>query len=146
MSATDAAVLQEFFRLLNLAIVERVQALWWFQSNGKRGAAFADYQKSTDGLIRQIEALAVPESLKAMHRDVIDALKDQRAYFEEWQRVVRRSESFKYPPGASPPHPRVLSSSQKLQQAYGRLIQLYPHETERTKQAFFDHLCALDFI
>src|SRR5690349_25008254 len=32
MSATDAAVLQEFFRLLNLAIVERVQALWWFQS------------------------------------------------------------------------------------------------------------------
>jgi hypothetical protein len=146
MSSTDAAVLQEFFRLVNLAIVERVQAQAWFQSNGKRGAAFPNYQRNTDELILRLEALTLPESLKAVHRNVIDALKDQRAYFEEWQRMVRRSESFKYPPGASPPHPRVLSSSQKLQQAYGRLIQLYPHETERTKQAFFDHLCALDFI
>ena len=146
MSSTDAAVLQEFFRLLNLAIVERVQAQAWFQSNGKRGAAFPSYQRSTDGLILELEALTIPEGLKAVHRDVIDALKDQRAYFEEWQRAVRRGEPFRYPLGASPHHPRVLSSSQKLQQAYRRLIQLYPQETERTKQAFFDHLCALDFI
>jgi len=146
MSPKEAAVLQEFFRLLNLAIIERVQAQAWFQSNGKRGVAFPNYQRSTDGLIVQLEALALPESLKAVHRNVIDALKDQRAYFEEWQRTVRRGEPFKYPPGASPHHPRVLNSSQKLQQAYGRLIELYPQETERIKQAFFDHLCALDFI
>ena len=146
MSSTDAAVLQEFFRLLNLAIVERVQAQAWFQSNGKRGVAFPNYPRSADGLIVQLEALTIPENLKAVHRDVIDALKDQRAYFEEWQRAVRKGELFRYPPGASPHHPRVLSSSQKLQQAYGRLIQLYPQEAERTKQAFFDHLCALDFI
>ena len=146
MSPKDAAVLQEFFRLLNLAIVERVQAQTWFQSNGKRGVAFPNYQRSTDGLIAQLEALTQPDSLKAVHRDVIDALRDQRAYFEEWQRAVHRGEPFRYPPGASPHHPRVLSSSQKLQQAYGRLMQLYPQETERTKQAFFDHLCALDFI
>jgi hypothetical protein len=146
MSPKEAAVLQEFFRILNLAIVERVQAQAWFQSNGKRGVAFSSYLRSTDGLILQLEALTIPESLKAMHRDVIDALKDQRAYFEEWQQAVRKGESFRYPPGASPHHPRVLRSSQKLQQAYGRLIQLYPQEAERTKQAFFDHLCALDFI
>ena len=146
MSPKEAAVLQEFFRLLNLAIIERVQAQAWFQSNGKRGVTFPNYQQSTDGLIVQLEALAVPESLKAVHRNVIDALKDQRAYFEEWQRAVRRGELFRYQPGASPHHPRVLSSSKKLQQAYGRLIQHYPQETERTKQAFFDHLCALDFI
>jgi len=146
MSPKDAAALQGFFRLLNLAIVERVQAQTWFQSNGKRGVAFPNYQRSTDGLIMQLEALTLPNSLKAIHRDVIDALRDQRAYFEEWQRAVHRGEPFRYPPGASPHHPRVLSSSQKLQQAYARLIQLYPQETERTKQAFFDHLCALDFI
>ena len=146
MSPKDAAALQGFFRLLNLAIVERVQAQTWFQSNGKRGVAFPNYQRSTDGLIAQLEALTIPDSLKAVHRDVIDALRDQRAYFEEWQRAVRRGELFRYQPGASPHHPRVLSSSKKLQQAYGRLIQLYPQETERTKQAFFDHLCALDFI
>ena len=146
MSPKEAAALQEFFRLLNLAIIDRVQAQAWFQSNGKRGVAFPDYLRSTDGLVGQLEALALPESLKPAHRDVIDAVKDQRAYFEEWHRTVRRGEPFRYPPGASPHHPRVLSSSQKLQQAYGQLIQLYPQETERTKQAFFDHLCALDFI
>ena len=146
MSPKDAAVLQEFFRLVNLAIVERVQAQAWFQSNGKRGVAFPNYQRSTDGLIVQLEGLIIPEALKAVRRDVIDALKDQRAYFEEWQRAVRKGEPFRYPPGASPHHPRVLSSSQKLQQAYARLIHLYLQETERIKQAFFDHLCALDFI
>jgi len=88
MSPKDTAVLQEFFRLLNLAIVDRVQAQTWFQSNGKRGVAFPKYQRSTDGLIMQLEALTLPNSLKAVHRDVIDALRDQRAYFEEWQRAA----------------------------------------------------------
>src|SRR5512144_3253835 len=115
MSPKDAAVLQEFFRLVNLAIVERVQAQAWFQSNGKRGVAFPNYQRSTDGLIVQLEALTIPEALKAVPRDVIDALKDQRAYLEEWQRTVRKGEPFRYPPGASPHHPRILSSSQRLQ-------------------------------
>jgi len=146
MSSTHAAVLQEFFRLLNLAIVERVQAQAWFQSTGKKGVAFPNYQRSTDRLIEQLEALTTPESLKIVHRDVIHALKDQRAYFEEWQQAIHKREPFKYALGASPHHPRVLSSSQKLRQAYGQLIHLYPQETERTKQAFFDHLCALDFI
>lgn len=146
MNSKDAAFLQEFFRLLNLAIVERVQTQAWFQSSGKRGIAFPNYQRTTDGLIARLEALPVPESVKAVQRSVIEALKDQRAYFEEWQGAVTRRQPFKYALGASPHHPRILSASQKLHQAYGRLMQAYPQETERTKQAFFDHLCALDFI
>ena len=146
MNPRDAVFLQEFFRLLNLAIVERVQTQAWFQSNGKRGIAFPNYQRTTDGLMAQLEALTVPESVKAAHRSVIEALKDQRAYFEEWQRAVTRREPFKYALGANSHHPRILSSSQKLHEAYGRLMQAYPQEAERTKQAFFDHLCALDFI
>ena len=146
MNPRDAVFLQEFFRLLNLAIVERVQTQAWFQSNGNRGIAFSRTQRTTDGLIAQLEAMTVPEGLKAVHRGVIEALKDQRAYFEEWQRAVSRREPFKYALGASPQHPRILSSSQKLHEAYGRLMQVHPQEAERTKQAFFDHLCALDFI
>lgn len=88
----------------------------------------------------------MPEGLKAMHRSVLDALIDQGAYFEEWQRAVSKREPFKHALGASPQHPRVISSSQKLHEAYGRLMQVYPQEAERAKQAFFDHLCALDFI
>jgi hypothetical protein len=146
MSPRDAVFLQEFFRLLNLAIVERVQMQAWFQSSGKKGSAFPNYQRTTDGLIAQLVALTVPEGLKTVHRSVLEALKEQRAYFEEWQRAVTRREPFKYALGASPHHPRILSASQKLHEAYGRLMQAYPQEAGRTKQAFFDHLCALDFI
>ena len=146
MNPTDAAFLQEFFRLMNLAIVERVQTQAWFQSNGKKGTAFSNYQRVTNGLIAQLEALAVPDKLKAVNRIVIEALKDQRAYFEEWQRMITRQEPFKHALGAGPHHARILAASQKLHDAYGRLMQAYPQEAERTKQAFFDHLCALDFI
>jgi hypothetical protein len=146
MNPADGSFLQEFFRLLNLAIVERVQTQAWFQSNGKKGTAFSNYQRVTNSVIAQLEALAVPDKLKAVNRSVIEALKDQAAYFEEWQRLLSRREPFKHALGAGPHHPRILSASQKLHDAYGRLMQVYPQETERTKQAFFDHLCALDFI
>jgi hypothetical protein len=146
MNPAESAFLQELFRLVNLAIVERVQTQAWFQSNGKKGAAFSNYQRATNGLIAQLEALAVPDKLKAVNRTVIEALKDQGAYFEEWQRMVTRREPFKHALGAGPHHPRILAASQKLHDAYGRLMQAYPQEADRTKQAFFDHLCALDFI
>ena len=146
MNPKNAVFLQEFFRLLNLAIVERVQTQAWFQSNGQKGSAFPNYQRTAAGLIAQLEALTVPEGLKAMHRSLVDALKDQRAYFEEWQRAVSKREPFKHSLGTSPQHPRVISSSQKLHEAYRRLMQAYPQEAERAKRAFFDHLCALDFI
>lgn len=146
MNPRDGAFLQEFFRLVNLAIVERVQTQAWFQSNGKRGTAFPNYQRVTDSLIAQLEALAAPDNLKAVNRGVIEALKEQETYFEAWQRAVTRGEPFKHALGTGPHHPRVLAASQKLHEAYGRLMQAYPQEAERTKQAFFDHLCALDFI
>ena len=146
MNPQDGAFLQEFFRLLNLAIVERVQTQAWFQSNGRKGTAFSNYQRATNSLIAQLEALAVPDKLRVVNRSVIEALKDQGAYFEEWQRTVTRREPFKHALGAGPHHPRILAASHKLHDAYGRLMQAYPQEADRTKQAFFDHLCALDFI
>jgi len=146
MNLRDGAFLQEFFRLVNLAIVERVQTQAWFQSNGKKGTAFPNYKRVTDSVIAQLEALAVPDNLKAVNRGVIDALKEQETYFEEWQRAVTRGEPFKHALGTGTHHPRVLAASQKLHVAYATLMQAYPQEAERTKQAFFDHLCALDFI
>src|SRR5688572_20561341 len=56
MNPRDAAFLQEFFRLLNLAIVERVHTQVWFQSNGKKGNPFPNYQRTTDNLVAQLEA------------------------------------------------------------------------------------------
>ena len=43
-------------------------------------------------------------------------------------------------------HSLVRSSSNQLIQAYDYLMQSYPQESPHNRQAFFDHLCALDFI
>jgi hypothetical protein len=40
----------------------------------------------------------------------------------------------------------VNQSSQKLRQAYNLLMAAFPDETARNRQAFFDYLCALDFL
>jgi hypothetical protein len=43
-------------------------------------------------------------------------------------------------------HSKVRSSSANLQGAYGDLMRLFPSENATNKQAFYDYLCALDFI
>lgn len=43
-------------------------------------------------------------------------------------------------------HPKVRSASGKLLGAYGNLMRMYPNEDGTNRQAFFDYLCALDFI
>ena len=40
----------------------------------------------------------------------------------------------------------VKDISRKLQRAYALLAQQFPGETLHNKSAFYDHLCALDFI
>lgn len=40
----------------------------------------------------------------------------------------------------------VHQSSQKLRQAYSLLMSAFPQESVRNRQAFFDYLCALDFL
>lgn len=40
----------------------------------------------------------------------------------------------------------VHQSSQKLRQAHGLLMAAFPEEAARNRQAFFDYLCALDFL
>ena len=146
MSSSEATCLNRLFDLVNQAIVQRVQTLAWFQSNGRRGSSFENYQKRMSDLIVEFGALSVPRNLEDIRGQVVEAIQDQRAYFEEWEKARIKGQLFKYALGKGPRHPRVLAASQKLHQAYGRLMQLYPREKSPNQQAFFDHLCALDFI
>jgi len=143
MNPREAAFLQEFFRLVNSAIVERVQVQASLQSETQKGSGFPQYQRANQGLITRLESQTVPDNLKGVHRGVVDAIKDQTAYFEDWWHALSKREPFTR---AGTRNSRVASSSQKLHQAYAALMQAYPQESERTKQAFFDHLCALDLL
>lgn len=134
MSQEEQTYLQQLFSLIDHAIVERVEMLIWLQSRGKRGAMAQDY----DGILRQLNGLTNPSRLKNVHQLVVEAIKEQRAALQEWRKTAL-PESFTR-------HPLVARSSGKLRRAYSELLQLFPREGQHNKEAFFDYLCALDFI
>lgn len=130
MAGPEKAYLETNFALVNQAVVARVEAT--------QSRSYAGYESKAQSLIRQLKAQKPPSSLKSYHELVIGAVEDQRAYFREWA----KSPSAPF----NPRHVKVQSASQKLRQAYGILMRQYPKEANQVKEAFFDHLCALDFI
>ncbi|HSE84468.1 MAG TPA: hypothetical protein VLB01_07975 [Thermodesulfobacteriota bacterium] len=142
MSDEEAAYLKEFFKLVDLAIVERIQTLAWLQTSGEYGASFEHYENSIDDLLYQFNALEVPKHLKNVNKLVSQAIREQKSYFQNWQMLLEKGQQFKF----QPRHPHIIGSHQKLVQAYRQLMRVFPREDKHNHQAFFDHLCALDFI
>lgn len=137
MSSEEKKFLTEFFHLVDLAIVERVEMLIWLKTVGERGRVATSY----DQILNQLTNLTVPgRYMKEVKKLLIEAIILQRQFLEGWQNTA----SIKRPIIAA--DPRVRSASVKLQKAYYILTKVYPQENSRNKKAFFDYLCALDFI
>lgn len=136
MSAKENRFLSAFFRLVDEAIVARVQRTQWITSNGKKGSATSRHAE----VLAALGKLSVPRPLEATHRLVVEAIEEQRGFLDEVsvKMPVSRKRIGR--------HPKVRASSQKLRRAYGQLMKRFPDECTRNKQAFFDYLCALDFI
>lgn len=143
----DAAFLSRLFELIDLAIVEKVQAWAWFQSEGRRGKPFPAYRERIEALIARIEALPAPERLRAPHRLLVDAIRDQRDFFASWEEAVQVSLQGKSSRGAHYARMNALrSSSARLHQVYDQLVRLFPEAGPQNFNAFYDHLCALDLL
>ena len=134
MSADERAYLRQMFELVDLGIVERVETLGWLRSRDGSAPAVERY----DQVVSQLGALSVPPRLASVHRLVSEAMVEQRAALAEWRKTAV--------PADLAAHPLVASSSGKLRRAHGELLALFPRENEHNKAAFFDYLCALDFI
>jgi hypothetical protein len=134
MSPAERDYLQQMFDLVDLGIVERVETLGWLRSRDGSGPSVEHY----DQVVSQLGVLSVPPRLASVHRLVSEAMVDQRAALAEWRQTAL--------PANFAGHPLVVSSSGKLRQAYGELLALFPQENENNKAAFFDYLCAMDFI
>jgi hypothetical protein len=128
MASDEKAFLDLFFMLSDIAVVERVETQIALSTHKTPPANY-------DKILRRLEGLTVPAKLSAAHRLVTEAVKEQRQYLD----TLKGGGAF------DPNAPLVESSHQKLLQAYGELMRLYPAESTHNRQAFFDHLCALDF-
>lgn len=131
--ALPVAQREQLSSLLNLAeqgMVLRVSAL-------KRSITFSSYEKKITRVKQQLKKLAVFGGLNLARQDILSALETQQQYF-----TLREK-----------PNVQKAQSQQLIQQghhllisAYNRLLQSYPKASAKNKQAFFDYLCALDFI
>lgn len=134
MSPDERAFLRQLFELVDLGIVERVETLSSLKSNRRSEPSAANYER----VLSQLNSLSIPPRLGSVHRLIADAMKEQRAALEEWRKSAVPADLAR--------HPLVASSSGKLRRAYAELLALFPQEGAQNKAAFFDYLCAMDFI
>jgi len=143
----EAAYLGKIFQLVDLAIVEKMQTYTWFQSEGKKGASFRDYKGRVDVLIAQLEGVPAPARIGAIHRLLIEAIRDQRAFFEAWQQALDVGQQGQDNAPAYQSRGRYLkTSSDKLHEVYNNLRALFPNAGQQNFDAFYDHLCVLDLL
>ncbi len=136
MTRAEKDFLVEFYELVDLAIVERVDMLMYLMSQGRNGALASDY----DTILEELRQLKAPKKLKEAHRLVILAIEEQRHFLEGWE-----AKGFKANVSVASDS-TVRSASSKLIQAYNIFMQSFQQEGAHNKQAFFDYLCALDFL
>jgi len=123
--AADSAQAQEvssyieaLFKLTDLALIERIN-----------GLNDAYNKKRYQARINQLKLLKTPTQAKVAHELIVAAIEQHQQYFEgsklDWQ--------------------LAKSASSKLIKAYYHLMRTFP-DNSHNQQAYFDHLCALDFI
>jgi hypothetical protein len=134
LNEADARSLAELFRWVDYGVVARVGALHSLHAHRDAN----ERVEELNAVATQVEALSVPPKARDAARMIVSALDEQRAALESWQTQGL--------PTQIQTDPRVQRSSQLLRNAYGQLMSSYPRETKHNKAAFFDHLCALDFI
>ena len=146
-SRQEAAYLSRLFELVDLAIVEKMQAWTWFQSEGRKGKSVQEYRNRVDSLIAILDGLPAPERLRDVQRLLVEAVRDQRAFFETWNQALavgaagRNNDEVYRSRGMY-----LQSSSRKLHQVYGQLMNLFPNAGQQNFDAFYDHLCVLDLL
>ncbi len=134
MNGQDSDYLGKLFSIVDIAIIERVQTLLWHQTGGRRGENNDKYRR----ILTELDKLEAPVHLLPTHRLIKQALEEQSQYFKQ----IDDSKSYRF----SAQDAVIQSSHAKLIQAYSLLMALFPNETKHNKTAFYDHLCALDFI
>ena len=143
----EAACLSRLFELVDLAIVEKTQAWTWYQSEGRKGKSLPEYRDRVDVLVTRLDALPAPENLRQVQALLVEAIRDQRAFFETWSKALEVGASGKDNREVYKSRGLHLkNSSQKLHQAYGLLMDLFPNAGQQNFDAFYDHLCVLDLL
>ncbi len=144
IKAADSKYLDHYFFVSDMAMRARVMTLRYFYGQNF-GMDLERYNKEINDLVASFALIPTPRHLQAVEKTLISAIKDQQMFFNEWEKV-RGTPKFENLKKNYRNNRQVQSSHKKLLQAYGMLKKIYPRESSHNQTAFFDHLCALDFI
>ena len=138
LPAAQSESLQRLFAMTDRGVVLRVQAMA-AQRNGDT-RQLQRVLEAYDALIAEVVAARfVPEVVPARDQ-VVEAMRLQRRF------LASRPSGATFLRNQLAATPEVSQASGKLHGAYGVLMRAFPGETQKHKQSFFDHLCALDFL
>lgn len=144
IAADDAQYLGQLFAVTDLALRARIQALQYLYHNADT-SVLKKYDAEIEDALSALSVAKTPAHLSQVRDMIISGIHDQQNFFHEWA-ALEGKPGFDEIKQGIPSHPLVQNAHQKLVSAYSMLKQLYPTESEHNQQAFFDHLCALDFI
>ena len=139
LTRAQVASLQQLFALCDKGTVLRVEAMRAVQAANLQELrrAISDYRV----LIDSVNALNVPAEIKPVQQLVSEALQDHQRFFqsrlEQDRALAKRDLAFTA---------EVQRASRELRRAYDVLMRTFPNEPAVNKAAFYDYLCALDFL
>lgn len=131
----EAAYLEDTFFLVDRAVVERVTLLQSLQRNDRQKRSLDNYNQ----ILKRLIASSVPRGMEFFHQQIIAAIQEEKQYFRGFQESSSVFTLNRWDPLLLRPHRRLVAS-------YEFLMSQYPQETTKNRQAFFEHLCALDFL
>ena len=124
------------------AIVLKVGALHRLAGNESDANSRVEYQAGIDTILASLEQLPVPGRLRSVHKLITASIGQQSDYFNDWALRSAAGEHFSF----SIADNRVAAVHRDLITAYNLLIRLYPQAGRVNRSAFYNNLCALDFI
>ena len=139
-SKVQVESLQRIFAYAELGTILKVRAYNAHYHGDK--AAYAAVLRDYDALIAITKGQAPPADVKQVHDLVAGAIAEQRAVLAS--SAAKPKEALSRASLARAPE--VQKVHRDLIQAYNVLIAKFPKEPQVNRDAFYDYLCALDFL
>jgi len=139
VSANQRADLARLFAYTDRGIVLRVRGM---QAHGERSAAgLKSVVAGYEDLIADLRKEKFSAEIAPAQTLVLEALRLHQRHLQS-----RPEGGLVFVQQQISIVPEVKEAHGKLLQAYNVLMRAFPCETQRNKTAFYDHLCALDFL
>jgi len=146
LSLPEREFLSRFFTLSDQALVERVATLAAFRAGDRR--RFITYEANVSRILAELSALQEPTSARGFVTMLSEAIQQQRLFFQKWETALAEQRPFSFPTGTTinGVDPNVSKASADLRRLYADLMARYGAEHAQNREAFYQHLCALDFL